>query len=233
MKRFLLYSGALGVVLALLLAWFFTDHSRLRQAAMEIANQWQRDYADADQDDCLTRLALMNVDYRQPKPLRGPESCGIDKAVSLTRVGAATLDNAPPLSCKMALALAHLEAEVIQPLARQYMGSEVRRIMHFGTYNCRGIRGTRVGLLSQHSYANALDISGFKLANGQTVSVLFDWPSAEPGSTAQGDKRARGEFLHALGKQSCDQFSVVMGPNSNKAHRDHFHLDQGVFSSCQ
>jgi hypothetical protein len=245
MKRFLLWGVALLILItllagggaALLIKGVTTGTISRDWEPMawliDKGNQWQRSYADSGETECLITLAAMNVEYRVPAPLRGPQSCGIHAAIHLTRIGNATLKHAPPLSCKMALTLAHMEAEVIQPLARHHLGSEVREILHFGTYNCRGLRGVQAGLLSQHAYANALDLSGFKLANGQTVSVLFDWPAAEPGSTATGAKRARGAFLHALSEKSCDLFSVVLGPRSGKAHRDHLHLDQGPFNSCR
>lgn len=181
-------------------------------------NVIQRAYADYGDQGCLAELATLDVDFRPPKTITGPNWCGIANAVRLTRIGSATLDHAAPLSCSMALALSRWQLEEVQPLAQKSLGSPIKRILHFGTYNCRTIRGDRLGLASQHAYANALDISGFKLANGKTLSILYDWP--------------KSPFLHQIAAQACTHFSTTLSPESNPNHRDHLHLDQGIFSTC-
>jgi hypothetical protein len=194
---------------------------------MSQVNHWQRAYADRGEKACLAELAQMDVDFRPPRPVNGPDWCGINAGVRLTRIGSAALDNAPPLSCSMARALAEWQINAVQPLAQQILGSEVRRILQFGTYNCRAIRGNQVGFASQHSFVNALDVGGFKLANGQTISILHDWDAGS--SKAQ---QARSTFLHQVSAQACDHFSVMLSPDYNALHRDHLHLDQGFLSRC-
>ena len=89
-----------------------------------------------------------------------------------------------------------------------------------GTYNCREM--ARFDLMSEHSYANAIDIRSFQLADGRTVSVErhFGRPSAEP-------KAREGVFLRALARRLYDEnvFSVVLTEYFDRLHRDHFHLD--------
>jgi hypothetical protein len=94
------------------------------------------------------------------------------------------------------------------------------RIEQGGTYNCRKM--ARFDLVSEHSYANAIDIRSFRLADGRTVSVErhFGRPGKAPRT-----KEAR--FLHALAHRLYDDgvFSVVLTEYFDRLHRDHFHLD--------
>ena len=75
-------------------------------------------------------------------------------------------------------------------------------ITHMGSYNCRLIGGSR--LLSEHSFGTALDIGSI---NG--LSIKKDWSSS---------------YLKASLQKACSYFSNVLGPDDNKAHKDHFHL---------
>jgi hypothetical protein len=58
-------------------------------------------------------------------------------------------------------------------------------------------------------------------------------PKAADATALQGRKT---EFLHAIHKAACTIFSTVLGPDADKAHRNHFHLDLAVRKSvtiCQ
>ena len=46
---------------------------------------------------------------------------------------------------------------------------------HYGSYSCRRLYGRSEGAWSEHASANAVDIAGFRLADGRRVSVLGDW----------------------------------------------------------
>jgi hypothetical protein len=94
-----------------------------------------------------------------------------------------------------------------------------------GTYSCRNIIGNRkwAQLRSQHALANAVDIGGFKLENGQTISVARDWKG----------RNREARFLHSVHARACRYFRVAIGPDFNPAHWNHFHLDRGIFTRCQ
>jgi hypothetical protein len=40
-------------------------------------------------------------------------------------------------------------------------------------------------------------------------------------------------FLRRVRDAACDSFNVTLGPDYNAAHRDHFHLDMGLFRMCR
>ena len=81
----------------------------------------------------------------------------------------------------MATQLVKFERESIQPIAKRIFGSEAKRLKHIGTYNCRSMRQFK-GVLSQHAFANALDVSGFVFKDGQSISVKRDWKVDGPKS---------------------------------------------------
>jgi hypothetical protein len=99
----------------------------------------------------------------------------------------------------------------------------VARVDHLGSFACRNMYSRENGARSQHATANALDIAGFRLADGRTISVLKEWSKENP------DAR----FLRQVREGACDTFNVVLSPDYNAAHRDHFHLDMGPWWICR
>ena len=71
--------------------------------------------------------------------------------------------------------------------------------------------------------ANALDLVGFRLRDGRRISVLHDW-------SGEGDN---ARFLRLVQDAACERFNITLGPDYNAAHRDHFHLDMGMWRMCR
>jgi hypothetical protein len=93
-------------------------------------------------------------------------------------------------------------------------------IIHYGTYNCRTISGTST--LSEHGLARAIDIGGFVMQDGSTVSVFGDWEDgvADPVTP-------QGQMLRAFTDQvwGMGLWNIILTPEFNDAHDDHFHVD--------
>ena len=88
---------------------------------------------------------------RQAADVRCPASGGVP-----ARAGQDPLYNSAPIvSCGMALGLARFEQTLNQE-AERYFGQGVARVEQGGTYNCRKM--ARFKLVSEHAYANAIDI---------------------------------------------------------------------------
>ncbi len=169
---------------------------------------------------CLARLSAQDVVYRPADAPRVSDSrCQVDTAVRVSRVEVG-LNHSALMSCGLASRLDDFEREVVQPLARAELGRRVVRIDHLGSFSCRGINGG--SRLSQHALGRAIDIAGFRLADGSTVSVEHDW--SEPGP-----KRL---FLRRLARRACGYFSVVLTPDSDAEHYNHIHLDIGPDRLC-
>jgi len=132
------------------------------------------------------------------------------------------------LACPAAVSLAIWERHTVQPAALARFGQRVVALEHFGSYACRDIGGGRSEgneRRSEHATANALDVAGFVLADGTTISVARDWQ--------RGADDPRGRFLRDVHDGACAVWSVVLGPDYNGAHRDHLHLDRGPLHACR
>ena len=149
-------------------------------------------------------------------PLRSSPQCGYGDGM---RLAPDELRYAPAglvTSCPVAAALHLWEKRVVQFAALRHFNSRVVAIEHFGSYSCRRLYGRSQGEFSEHATADAVDIAGFRLADGTRIRVMGDW---------SGDGR-RAAFLHQVRDGACRLFSTVLSPDYNAAHRDHLHLDQ-------
>src|SRR4029077_18062683 len=80
----------------------------------------------------------------------------------------AWLKPAATMRCGMAAAIADWVRTDIAPLM-QGLGTEPSDLENLDAYECRGRNGISGAPLSEHGRANALDVQGFKLANGQSI----------------------------------------------------------------
>ncbi|MBI5162466.1 MAG: extensin family protein [Magnetospirillum sp.] len=181
---------------------------------------------------CLGDLSAARVAF-EPAAESGTGACAIANPV---RVSAAALPwNRPGLmACSLARTLSRFETQVVQPLALAHFGQPVIRLHHLGTYDCRTRRNATTaaaarsgntsagGRLSEHSRGLAIDVSGFELADGSLVTVARHWRAGG----------SQGAFLHALARESCRSFNVVLTPNHDRFHQDHLHLDIGPNTLC-
>lgn len=179
--------------------------------------------------DCDARMAAVGIDFTPSRlpvhKTRGGIYCGAEQVVRYRKgPGAISWGGSPKVTCPVALGMAKLEA-VVQEEAERHLGRKVRRIQHMGTYNCREM-ANYPGWVSEHSYANAIDIKHFELTNGKTIPVLGTYPKngAEP-------KNASARFLQAVARRLYDErvFSVVLTPSFDSNHRNHFHLDMARY----
>jgi hypothetical protein len=180
---------------------------------------WKQRRAAANPQRCLAVLDAAGIAHDPlPDRVTGP-GCGFRNAVRLDAVGELDFE-AVSLSCRAALGLALWERQELQPAARAMLGSPVRRLEHFGSYACRGVYGREDARRSSHATADALDVAGFVLEDGQRLRVARDHRL-----TASTPEEAQAGFLDAVERRACRSFSVVLGPGYNAAHRDHFHLE--------
>jgi len=178
-------------------------------------------------DDCPRRLRAAHVEFSEASlPVRTNRQglvCGAEQVVVYRRGPTGVRWNASPLvTCKMALGLAEFE-RVVQEEA-EALGQRVVQIEQGGTFNCRKM--ARYDWVSEHSYANAIDVRAFTLKNGKRLSVLdyFGKLDREP-------KNPEGRFLRSLAHRLYDDgvFSVVLTRYFDELHRDHFHLDMARY----
>ncbi|UAJ09159.1 extensin-like domain-containing protein [Glacieibacterium megasporae] len=148
----------------------------------------------------------------------GP-GCRVTDAVRVANVGL-PLDHSLVMTCPLAAAMTVWTRHVVIRSVRE-RGLTATGLADLGSLNCRRIAGT--ARLSEHAHANAVDIAAIRIGRDHPLSVARDFGSEGP----------RGATLAALHAGACRLFGTVLGPNYNRAHRDHFHLDMAAWNACR
>jgi hypothetical protein len=163
---------------------------------------------------CQVRLAKIAV--FQPLPtLVGPGECGAVDAVHLDAIilpdqSKVAVTPAGILRCPMAEELAHWVREDVAPTATK-LGSPLRVLDNFDSYECRGRNRVRGATLSEHGRADAIDVRLFKLADGRSLTLT--------------DVNVDKAWRETIKASVCARFSTVLGPGSDGNHEEHIHLD--------
>lgn len=193
-------------------------------AAQTPLTGWKLGRAAANIDLCRAALARGGADAtaiedRVPRP-----ACPLRDAVALERLGEVGLDPAD-IPCALALRLLAWVHHDLQPLALDILGAPVERLIHYGVYNCRRIRGpSGSGVrMSAHATGRAIDIAGFQLADGRRLTLLGDWTGGDDGAL----------FLRRVQDGLCTRFRQVLGPQYNALHADHFHVALSGSTICR
>lgn len=181
-----------------------------------------------DTPRCLALLDAAGVRHKLLPPVR-QDQCGYEDGVRLERSTALPVRFYPQglaVACPVAAALTIWQREIVQPAAQRHFGRAVTGIDHYGSFACRRVGGRSTGDFSEHANARAIDIAGFRLTGGGTVTVRGDW-NGEP---------TRAAFLREVRDGGCRLFSTVLSPDYNAAHADHLHFDharRGFGGFCQ
>ncbi len=174
---------------------------------------------------CLAKgLVRESASIRAFHEMSGPGICGAAHPFKVTALdgGAVALNSTQTLDCPMIAALDGWVRDVVQPAAEARFGERVTRIDSMGSYNCRGINNMSGASLSEHAFANAIDVGGFVLASGRTLNVRRGF---------NGQDEEERAFLHEAHAGACSAFTTVLGPGSNIFHYDHLHLDLAMHGS--
>ncbi len=149
--------------------------------------------------------------------LGGPSACGAIRPFEMWAAanGRVALQPRALLRCNMIPAVERWVQGVVEPAARYYYRVSIAELKVAGSYSCRPINNQYGGKLSEHGHANAIDISEFHLADGRRITVREGW---------DGDPRDRA-FLRSIHAGACREFTTVLGPDNDRFHHDHFHLD--------
>jgi len=163
---------------------------------------------------CQMRLAKIAV-FQALGTLVGPGDCGAPDAVQLQAVvlpdqTKVTLTPPATLRCTMAEQVTEWVRDDVAPSLARF-GPPLRTLDNFDSYECRCRNRVRAAALSEHGRADALDVRGFRLADGREfrlvdINIAKDWR----------EKTRAGV---------CARFSTVLGPGSDGYHEEHIHLD--------
>ncbi|WP_299969920.1 extensin family protein [uncultured Roseobacter sp.] len=146
-------------------------------------------------------------------------ACGVADAVRIKSVSDVRLSQASVMDCGTAQALRQWVDVSVKPnLSR--LGGGVAGLRVAAHYACR-TRNNRPGArVSEHGKGRAIDISGFRLRDGSTITVLKGWHA-----------RQTAQALRQMHRDACGPFGTVLGPEADSYHRDHFHFDTARYRS--
>ena len=179
-----------------------------------------------DPTPCLDRLAKLGVTM-EPMPPIAAGACGAEHPFRMTKLpdGVAAAP-AAQVGCPVAEALARWVLEVVEPEAEKHLKLVPKKVLIGTSYECRGQNRDGAAKLSEHAFANAVDLMGFAFAKRAPYTVGFP-PAGSP----------EAAFQSAIQKGACAHFTTVLGPGSDAAHGDHLHLDlrarKGGYRICQ
>ncbi len=153
-------------------------------------------------------------------PIAGRISaCGIAEPVRVSSVAGLRLSQVAIMDCRTAMALNAWAERGVKPAVGRLGGGPVG-LKVAAHYSCRTRNNQKGAKVSEHGKGRAIDISAIELRNGQSLTVLNGWRSGQ-----------HGPRLRAMHKAACGPFGTVLGPNSDRFHHDHFHLDTARYRS--
>jgi hypothetical protein len=168
---------------------------------------------------CLAEKRFQVSDYIQPwHEIDGPGICGLEHPFKVTALqnGEVMLNSTNTIGCPMISELDAWLADVVQPLAEARFGQRVVQLNSMGAYSCRSMNNQYGAPISEHAFGNAIDIGGFRLADGREISIVRDW--------TRGDEQTQA-FLRDVQAGACTHFTTVLAPGSNAFHYNHIHVD--------
>lgn len=169
--------------------------------------------APPDDTACRTRLKRLGATF-EPLPAITNGQCGAPLPLKLTALDGIALPQSATLTCAAAEALARWATEA-QVAAERELKQPLRAIAIGTSYECRGQNHDVEAKLSEHAFANGIDVMSFGVEGRAPVTV-----AAKPAGSDE------GRFLDAVRGRACAFFRTVLGPGSNAAHADHLHLDE-------
>ena len=169
----------------------------------------------ASEVSCRAALRKMGASFRDVPRIEGGGNCGIAWPIKLSGVGGGVSVNETPMNCQIALAFTQWVRGDLVPASRVRYLSGVKKVELMGGYSCRRMNSRSSNPWSEHARGNAVDIGTILLNNGKEIDVR------KKGFFAFREKG----LLKAVRSDSCERFSTVLGPGSDKDHWNHFHFD--------
>jgi len=170
----------------------------------------------ASERACRQRLQKLGVKFRDVPRISRGRSCGIEWPVELSGLsGGIQIKPAAQVNCQITEAFARWVKQELVPSTRMRYLSGVSAIHQMSSYSCRTMNSQRGAAMSEHAKGNAIDVGKIVLTSGKAIAI------ERKGFFAFREKG----LLKSVRGDSCKYFSTVLGPGSDRFHKDHFHFD--------
>lgn len=147
-------------------------------------------------------------------PIRASvKGCGLAEGVRVTSISGVRLSTPVDIDCPTAKALNGWVNDTLIPAVGD-AGGGVAGLEVAASYVCRPRNNQKGNRISEHGKGHAVDISAIVLENGKAINVQSDWGRGKG-----------GRILKKVRAAACGPFTTVLGPGSDRFHRDHLHLD--------
>jgi extensin-like protein len=154
-----------------------------------------------------------------PREVNGASSCPQIALTEVTEVTGQTPGFSPAVVATPPFHERVIELQrIVREVSLAHYGRAPEVILVAASYDCRSVSGKN-RRLSEHAFGNAIDVSGFRFADGLEVRVDRHWK-------AHGDDERHARFLQALTETLIERgvFRTLLGP-AHADHSDHFHFD--------
>lgn len=194
----------------------------------EAPEQPKPDYDLNEARQCEAALREYAASFEVADPIKGEGQCGWPRPLRLTSLSRdVKIRGSVQLRCEVALALARWAKEVVVPSATLHMGQKPVAVEISTSYQCRRRNNSSTGKISEHGFANGVDLMAVLFEDGKRVAV------ADRRGSSEGDRA----FQAAIRGGACAYFTTVLGPVADANHSNHFHLDlavrRGGYRLCQ
>jgi hypothetical protein len=150
-------------------------------------------------------------------PIGGGGGCGLADGVEVTAVAGIKLSIPAKIDCDTAKALKSWVDNGIIPAIGD-LGGGVKRLEIAGSFVCRPRNHQKGAKISEHGRGKAVDLAGVMLRNGRVLTVTKDW-------------KRTPKVMREIHRSACGTFGTVLGPESDKYHFDHFHVDTARYNN--
>ena len=133
------------------------------------------------------------------------KGCNVAAPVLVSAVAGVRLSPAATINCTEAAALSTWVTSGLQPA----FNNQVVQINEIDSYACRPRNNVKGAKISEHGSGNAIDLSGFVLASGKTLTVAANY----------------GAQIKQAQRAACGIFHTTLGPGSDGYHENHLHFD--------
>jgi hypothetical protein len=179
---------------------------------------WSEGEIDAAARECDELLASTGAEAELQPPLRQGE-CGTPAPLKVARIGSGDgirLEPAGILNCRMVARLHQWLETVAQPAAGAAFGVRIAKLANASAYMCRNRYNDSAEKISEHAFANALDVSAFVLSDGRRIDVKSFWGPlarqavAQPGRPVDIERRALTAGLGSPERKNADKAAAPM-----------------------